>query len=289
MPRRVPRSHGDAAAAPSDLELRGLLQHIETRRVQARVRLRRAEYGPEAPRSEAAVPDASSGSVLAADWIAPELLRLKVARPPGFTFSPGESTRLELDSVRRRYTIVSAPHEPVLEFFIELVPGGRMSQRLASLRAGTRIILPSSARGGISLDRDKARHLMLATVTGVNPFVSILRDAAHHARRNLHCLLVHGASYADEFGYRDELEALAAARPDLLTYVPTVSRPAEPRNAGWQGETGRADALIDRMITRFGLDPADTAAYACGNPGMVEAARQRLGGLGYAVRTERYS
>jgi ferredoxin-NADP reductase len=296
MPRRSRRGAVPAdpqALTSGDLELSGLLRHIHTRRGEARQRLSEAELGTRR-RGAKAAPEAlqaighGPGTVLTLDRVTPDLVRLTVARPPGFAFEPGQSTRLEIDGVRRRYTIVSAPHEPDLEFFIELVPGGRMSERLRALRPGGRVALSGKAGGGIALDRTAARHLMLATVTGVNPFVSILRDAMHRGRRDLGCVLVHGASYADELGYRAELQRLAAARPDLLTYVPTVSRPADPRNAGWRGATGRADALIDEARSRFGMTAADTAAYACGNPGMVDAAAYRLAALGFAVRTERY-
>ncbi len=232
---------------------------------------------------------AAAGTVLAIERLGADLLRFALARPAGFDYRPGQSVKLELGGLRRRYTMVSAPHEPHLEFFVELVPGGRMSARLLALRRNDRVGIGGSPKAGIALETKARRHLMLATVTGVNPFVSILRDARHCGARDLQAILVQGASFADEFGYRAELEGLAVARPDLLAYFPTISRPGEARNAGWAGATGRADARIDETVARFRLRPADTAVYACGNPGMVDTARQRLTERGFAVRTERYT
>lgn len=281
---------------PDDPSLRSLLLTIEGRRARARRRLsatglaaqiREApEPRPQRPVGKSASP--RPGTVLDIDHVAQHLVRFTVARPEGFAFVAGQSVRVEIDGLERRYTIVSAPHEAHLEFFVELVPGGRMHDRLQGLRRGGQVRIASAAKGGFRLNERAGRHLMLATVTGVNPYVSMLRDAVHGGRRDLGCILVHGASHADEFGYRVELEALAAARPDLLDYIPTVSRPEAPRNAGWDGSTGRADALIDPVRTEYGLTPADTTAYACGNPGMVDNARRRLGALGYEVRTESY-
>ncbi|SOD98138.1 FAD-binding oxidoreductase [Caenispirillum bisanense] len=280
---------------PDDLSLRDLLLWVERRRIAARRRLTARRVAPVArpaasePRPAAAAPTgAAPGTVLTLDAPTPDLRRFTVAKPSGFSYAPGQSVRLELEGTRRRYTMVSAPHEPALEFLVELVPGGRMSARLRGLRPGAAIGIAGDPKGGIALDTGAKRHLMLATVTGVNPFVSILRDAVRRGRTDLRVVLVHGASYADEFGYNEELSALAAAHPGLLTYIPTVSRPDEPRNAGWRGARGRADALIEAVIARHSLAPADTTAYACGNTGMVETAAARLGGLGYRVRTETY-
>lgn len=70
---------------------------------------------------------------------------------------------------------VSTPHEAELEFFVELVPGGAMSSRLHSLCAGDRLEVAHKAKSGLTLGESAARYLMVATVTGVNPFVSMLQ------------------------------------------------------------------------------------------------------------------
>lgn len=276
---------------PDDVTLRDLLVWVDGRRTRARGRLRRHELGlAPVPVPAPAKPSATSatpGTVLEVQAVAPDLVRFTLAKPPGFSFQPGDSVRLEADGVRRRYSIVSAPHEAHLEFFVELVPGGRMSARFAALRPGQRLNI-EGVKAGLRLEPSRPRHLMLATVTGVNPFVSILREAAHAGRQDVFCVLIHGASHGDEFGYADELAALADRRPDLLTYIPTVSRPTVARNAGWSGATGRADSHIRAVIERFTLTPADTIAYACGNPGMIKAAQAILRGLDFAVRTESY-
>lgn len=275
-----------------DPSLRDLLLWIERRRSTARRRMTARRLGvPEAAPAtpaEPAVRSGAPGTVLTLQAVTHDLIRFTVAKPPGLVYTPGQSLRLELEDTRRRYTMVSAPHEPVLEFFVELVPNGRMSAKLRRLRPGMQVGIQGGAKGGIALDGAVKRHLMLATVTGVNPFVSILRDAVHTGRSDLKAVLVHGASFGDEFGYRAELEAMAAAHPGLLTYIPTVSRPDDARNAAWKGARGRADTHIEALIARHGLSPADTTAYACGHPGMVETAAARLGALGYKVRTETY-
>ena len=75
------------------------------------------------------------------------------------------------------------------------------------------------------------------------------------------------------------VEKIAAEVP-WLKYVPTISRPWD--NVDWHGERGRADDLIRKYIEVWNLAPADTTAYLCGHPGMVETGRGMLLRAGWA-------
>jgi NAD(P)H-flavin reductase len=54
-----------------------------------------------------------------------------------------------------------------------------------------------------------------------------------------------------------------------VTYIPTVSRPADPRNTGWEGRTGRAEAVVRDVCRELHLRPERTVVYICGNPEMI--------------------
>lgn len=228
-----------------------------------------------------------SAQVLERREVTADLLIFKVSRPAGFTFRPGQAVKLGVAGTKRRYSIVSAPHEPFLEFFIELIPGGQMSERLQALAEGDTVSL-DEPKGGFLLDERFLNHLMVATVTGINPFVSIVRDYLHQSRRGHRFFVLQGASYSDEFGYSDELSSLAAAHPDVLTYVATVSRPDESRNLAWTGEHGRVGSIVEKYRDRAGLDKRSAMVYACGNPEMVNEVEQRYRAQEFEVRTERY-
>jgi ferredoxin--NADP+ reductase len=99
---------------------------------------------------------------------------------------------------------------------------------------------------------------------------------------------IHGASRGHEFGYREELERVAAEVP-WLKYTPTLSRPWE--DPYWGGETGRVDDLIREYARVWDLQPGDTTAYLCGHPNMVENGRGILLRAGWqrdAVQDEVY-
>jgi ferredoxin--NADP+ reductase len=114
------------------------------------------------------------------------------------------------------------------------------------------------------------RHLMMATVTGVAPFVSILRTQEIKRRQDRvlddQFLLIHGASRVADFGpYLSELKELS--QTGSLTYVPTISRPWEEPN--WKGETGRVEDIVRKYADQAGMDHTNSIAYACGHPRMV--------------------
>jgi ferredoxin-NADP reductase len=66
-----------------------------------------------------------------------------------------------------------------------------------------------------------------------------------------------------------------------VTYVPTVSRPDDPRNKDWLGRTGRVETILGPVLDELGLTPADSIAYICGNPDMILAAEATLLERGY--------
>ena len=242
------------------------------------------------PRSSAAraLASAEAGVVLDVQPVSPSVRILRVARPKSFTFEAGQSVKLGLGSasVRRRYSIASAPSEEHLELCVERVPGGRLSSRLFELSPGDRVSLADAAKGDFLLRRDRREHVMVATGTGIAPLRSMLRDALSRASAAPQQFWVlHGASFADELPYADELAALARADA-RVRYVPTVSRPGDLRNRGWVGQSGRVDALVWPTVQARSKN--DVAVYACGHPEMVRAVRERLVPLGYLVLDETF-
>lgn len=199
--------------------------------------------------------------------------------------------------VERPYSICSSPYENLLEFFVERVPEGELTPLLYAMDKGAPLLLRRFAKGRFTLDLRSGRknHLLLATVTGVAPYVSYVRTIYADWKKGgqpmpgehrLYC--VHGASRSWEFGYRDELEKIAAEAP-WLKYVPTVSRPWE--DTEWNGEKGRVDDLIRKFANVWGLDPQHTTAYLCGHPNMVENGRGILLRAGWkkdAIQDEVY-
>ena len=231
--------------------------------------------------------------------ITDNLWMIRVDPGGAYHFEPGQYATLGVITPEkhheRAYSIVSAPHEKSLEFFIELVPQGDVTPRLYLCRVGDELTLRKVPKGRFTLDTTSGRtnHLLLATVTGVAPFVSYARSLYHQWKAakfpGEHKLfLLEGASRSWELGYREELERFAAEVP-WLTYVPTVSRPWEDNS--WKGETGRVDDLVRKYTDSWGLTAENTTAYLCGHPSMIENTKGILKRRGWqedAIKKEAY-
>jgi ferredoxin-NADP reductase len=245
------------------------------------------------PRARPSV-TSSPGLILNITPAGPAVRIFRVARPAGFAFEAGQSVKLGLEgsSIRRRYSIASAPHEPHLEFCIESIPGGLLTSQLFELTPGAPLSLAPRAKGAFALRADRRQHVMVATVTGIAPLRSMLREALFGSSAATpeaaapEFWLLHGASYQDELPYAGELAALASQNP-RVHYTPTVSRPWAARNRGWSGRQGRVDALVLPTLQALG-SKRDIAVYACGHPEMVRTVRESLEPLGYLVLDEAY-
>jgi ferredoxin--NADP+ reductase len=195
--------------------------------------------------------------------------------------------------VQRPYSVASSPRvagSSGYEFYLRLVQGGTFTPVLWDLPVGHRMRM-IGPKGKFLLEPDDDRvHLFISSGTGNAPFVSMMREtlAAGAPRR---AVFINGVSYERDLGYRDVVESWEASGEYPVTFVPTISRPSDPSNAGWVGRTGRAETVVAPVFEELGLRPDDTIAYLCGNPDMIIAAEQTLLELGlpeHAVKKELY-
>lgn len=185
--------------------------------------------------------------------------------------------------VQRPYSVASAPAvagTDGYEFYIRLVQGGQFTPLLWRMPVGQRMRM-IGPKGKFTLQPDDDRtHIFISSGTGNAPFVSMMRQLLIDGRPRT-VVFLNGVSYQDEFGYRDVVESWQASGDYPVTYLPTVSRPADPRNEGWTGRTGRVETILGPVLDELGLSPADSIAYICGNPDMILAAEATLLQRGY--------
>ena len=166
------------------------------------------------------------------------VFRFRAAERPSFTAGQFATIGVVVDGevFERPYSIVSSPYEPFLEFFVELVPGGDLTPKLWELKLGSRILIRRRVVGQLTLTPNVRRHLMLATVTGVAPFVSILRTQQIERRR--------GKVSDDQFlsfKARVALQTLALIKANLRSCHKRDHLSTSPPSAGrGKNRTGRA-------------------------------------------------
>lgn len=226
------------------------------------------------------------------------LFRMESQDPVAFT--PGQYATIGLMNestgrpLLRPYSVASAPGSSTLEFFIERVDDGQLTPQLWDLSEGADVWMRDKIVGRFVLDTERQHHFMAATVTGVGPYVSIVRDQVRALKngsldRPHRFLILHGASHSWELGtYVTEMQELSAAY-DWVDYVPTVSRPWD--ESAWGGEVGRVEDVLRKHLDAWAPPLDDTAAYTCGHPQMIDNAQgifERTGLPDDAIHEEKY-
>jgi ferredoxin-NADP reductase len=208
-------------------------------------------------------------------------------------YRPGQYVALGLvtdeSTPQRPYSVVSLSEAGCrVELLIRRVTGGALSPCLWQLPLGARLRV-GPPRGLFVLDaRDQGPRLYVGAGTGAAPLLSMLEHSALQADQ-LPATFIHGASFADELVFGDRVTAFRQAGL-VISYRPTVSRPEDPRNAGWRGRTGRAEDELEPLMTEL-PDARAAVAYVCGSPPMVEASAAVLARAGLpaaAIRVERF-
>lgn len=193
-------------------------------------------------------------------------------------FIPGQYATIGLEGddgkiIWRPYSIVSSPYEDFLEFYIELVPHGKLTPRIWKLKVGDKVWIRPRIVGKFTLNTQTKKHVFVCTVTGAAPFISMIRTQKYDLEAGRinephKFLMLHGGSRSWELGiYKEELSELSK-KVDWLIYIPTVSRPWE--DPEWKGEVGRVDEIVRKYIDMHSFTYADSTIYACGNPDMIQ-------------------
>ena len=212
--------------------------------------------------------------------------------------------------VTHSYSIASAPFETAegkyLEFYVVLERDGhaelgRFTESLFRVerKGSDRLDYLERVVGNFTLARRAAGFahvLMVASGTGLAPFVSMVKQLHFEAQRNgaprKRYTLLHANRTYEELAYHSELIAIEASNTFDFVYVPSVSRPiARDRGDSHLG-AGRANNVLrhvfgipareaqavpaelprDRPLEMLQerIDPSHTVILACGNPDGME-------------------
>jgi ferredoxin--NADP+ reductase len=222
------------------------------------------------------------------------LFSFRTTRDRGYRFVPGQFARLGVrsqdsaDVVWRAYSIASAPYDEHLEFFSVVVPGGAFTSRLSKLREGDQILVERKSYGFLTTDRfQSGRDLwMLATGTGLAPFLSILHDfATWEGYENL--VLVQSVRTQPELAYEDlirgfEKSEYYAEFAHKLRYARIVTREPVPGTLRDRVTKLLANGVLEENIG-LRLDHDRSRIMLCGNPEMVEDSRRILVERGFRM------
>ena len=218
----------------------------------------------------------TTGKIVQRENITHDLWKIWLKTEERLNFEPGQYCTVGYEGIERPYSIASSPDEELLELFIELVPepDGVLTPLLFNLFEGEIVTVRKRAKGLFKFQESFKNQIMLTTVTGVAPIVSMMR-AMNFNSADYNIWIYEGASFISEFGYLEELEKISKNYSNIK-FIPTCSRPDDPKNNNWDGETGRVNEIFS--VTLEDIEDANkdnTIIYACGHPEMVTDISQK--------------
>ena len=236
-------------------------------------------------RPPALIPDHSAFSTAEILWVKhwnEHLFSFAISRPASFRFRSGEFVMIGLPTdsgkpIMRAYSIASPDYAEELEFLSIKVPGGPLTERLQTVRAGDQVYLGKKPVGTLVCDAllPGKRLFFFSTGTGLAPFLSLARDPSVYDMFS-QIVLVHCVRRVSDLAYHDELTAQLAADPLVsdqallqFHYIPTVTR----EDFHTQGRIG---ALIDDgtlfappVAGEQALNPETDRIMMCGSMAMI--------------------
>jgi ferredoxin/flavodoxin---NADP+ reductase len=194
----------------------------------------------------------------------------------------------------RAYSLSSPPEEKRhFEFYIKWATEpvmGKFTSALFNMGDDGELYWRKPA-GAFTIEDRKAdgtqetrRLILVASGTGLAPFISYIQHLKNVGSKR-EVVLLHGAKYAQELGYRGLFEKMAADNPNFK-YLPTVSRPDHRLSQGWRGSTGRVEKLLGPRLEKLvgeKITPANSFFHICGYQGTIDSVVAILGPLGFVT------
>jgi CDP-4-dehydro-6-deoxyglucose reductase len=186
---------------------------------------------------------------------------IKVERPEGFEFLPGQFSILSPNGTKRAYSIANCPEEKeYLEFCIKRVPNGKVSPVLCSSKPGDVLELYGPF-GDFVLNYPPKNHLLFVCVgTGIAPIKSMIEHLEKNGTKKT-VTLIYGALNEHTIPYRSLLEKWC--QKENFEVIITLSNPLNPEK--WKGEIGFVQDVIRKRFETL----RDFEIYICGSPQMV--------------------
>lgn len=203
-------------------------------------------------------------------------LRIKAALSD---FIPGQFVRVALDidgeRIARPYSLVNTPSDEHLEIYFNIVPEGPLTPRLALLEKGDEIFVSDRVNGFLTVSEvpECNRLWLLATGTGVGPFLSILKSDECWQRFE-QVILGYSVRDSSELSYQEQITAITNMHPSSFVYVPFITREtvagAIEQRINQSIETGLFEQTVGARID------SDSHIMMCGNSAMIASVSQIL-------------
>lgn len=219
------------------------------------------------------------------------LFSFTTTRDRGLRFKSGHFLMIGLEvegkPLLRAFSLANAHYDEELEFYSIKVPGGPLTSRLQHIKVGDTVLVGKKPTGTLVISTLKPgkRLYLLATGTGLAPYLSIIRDPDTYERFEK-VVVVHGVRRVSELGYYDyireqlpEHELVGDQVRDQLLYYPTVTREPFTHQGRITGLLQSGKLCADLGVAQ--LNAEEDRVMLCGSPSMLEDLTKLLDRLGF--------
>ena len=183
-----------------------------------------------------------------------------------YEYDTDASGKQKRGTVVHDYSISSAPHETLEEFYLEFYIAfemidrgvkGRFSESVFNTdsESDDTISYMNKVAGEFTLDKSAAGFenvIMVGTGTGLAPFASMMKQVHYDTVRGrgngTRYTLFHTNRRLEELGYHHDFLAIQSAKKVDFVYVPSVSRPAQKEYDNATLGKGRANNIVRHIF-----------------------------------------
>ncbi|RGP73151.1 nadh cytb-reductase [Fusarium longipes] len=216
--------------------------------------------------------------------ITPNVFRLTFSLPTTSTILGlpiGQHVTIKADirgeTVARSYTPVSNNSDlGILELVIKVYPDGKLTNNyLAHLEIGDEVLF-RGPKGAMKYQPNICKKIgMIAGGTGITPMFQVIRAVCEHDRDTTEISLIYANRTEQDILLREELDRFARRYPKNFKVYYMLDQPPHDWNYG--------SGFVTQGLMKEKLPAAniDSKVFLCGPPGMVNASKKALVGLGF--------
>ena len=201
------------------------------------------------------------------------VISLKLPASERLQFLPGQYIDILMkDGKRRSFSLANAPHDDeLLQLHVRNYPGGTFAEHVFTRMKEKDILRFEGPLGTFFLHEDSDKPIIfVASGTGFAPVKSILEHAFYirNIQGSERQMVLYWGNRTKADMYMPNLPGAWQQEHDNFTFIPVLSE-ALPGDE-WNGRTG----LVHEAVMQDFDSLAGYQVYACGAPGMVEAAHR---------------
>lgn len=204
--------------------------------------------------------------VLSVDKLTPDVVRIIISKPDGYSFTPGQATEVSINkeywaTEKRPFTFTSLPEDDHLEFIIKTYPSHQgVTNQLLHIKPEDELII-GDPWGAITY---QGEGVFIAGGAGITPFISIFRDLNKTNRLGQNKLLFANRRKADIILENELHKLLGNKMINILSE---------------ENGVGCLSGFITRDVLREYCCDKNAVFYVCGPPPMMDLVLRGLSDL----------